>query len=115
MATVQDYLKKHATASQKTEFERIRKIIYKIVPDAEEMISYGIPTFKYKNKYLLYFGAFKDHMSIYPGARIESMKDKLKGFKLGKGTIQYTENNLIPESIIKDLLINRVAEVDAKG
>ena len=54
------------TPAQRAQFERIRRIVRSIVPDAEETISYRIPTFKHRGKYLIYFAAFKDHMSVYP-------------------------------------------------
>lgn len=110
MSEIDAYLKK-ATLAQKAEYQRIRKIVRGLVPDIEEVISYGIPTFKYKGKYVIYWGAFPSHMSIFPGSRIEGLKDKLKGFKLGKGTIQYSEDNLIPETIIKELVMTRYEEL----
>lgn len=111
MSTIDEYLK-NVTPSQKAEFERIRKIVYELVPDAEEVISYGIPTFKYKGKYVFYFGAFKNHMSVFPGSALAgSVKEKLEGYKIAKGTIQYTEDKLLPETIIKELIVNRLATI----
>ena len=63
--TVDEYLNR-IEPSQRKQFERVRKIVKKLVPEAEEVISYGIPTWKYRGKYLIYFAAFKNHMSIYP-------------------------------------------------
>ncbi len=112
--TIEEYLK-NVTLAQKAEFARIRKIVKRTVPEVEETISYGIPTFKYKGKYLLYFGAFKNHMSLFPGSYlIDSMKDKLKGFKVAKGTIQFTEDKTVPESIIKEIIQKRQAEISKK-
>ena len=110
MPTVNDYLKK-ITPSQKDEFEKIRKIVKAMVPDAEEVISYGIPTFKHKGKYLIYFGAFKNHMSLFPGAPLK-LTEKLKEFKLSKGTIQFTEDKPIPEEIIKEMVLTRLKEIE---
>ena len=111
MPTIAEYLK-NITPPQKAEFERIRKIVKSIVPDAEEAISYGIPTFKYKGTYLIYFGAFKNHMSVFPGAPV-AIKDKLKDYKLGKGTIQFTEEKPLPDSIIRELVSNRLSEISS--
>ena len=70
VASVDDYLAV-LTPAQCEQFERIRRIVRSMVPDAEETISYGIPTFKHRGKFLIYFAAFKDHLSVYPtvGAR----------------------------------------------
>jgi uncharacterized protein YdhG (YjbR/CyaY superfamily) len=111
MQTVEEYLK-HVTPTQRAEYERIRKIVKKQVPDADEVISYGIPTFKHNGKYVIYFAAFKDHMSIYPVFKglLEEMKDGLGDFKItketlkSKGTVQYTEDNLVPEVLVKELI-----------
>ena len=67
---------------------------------------------QYLDKYLVGFNAFKDHLSLFPTARpLEIHKDKLQGYKLSKGTIQFTETTNIPESIIKDLLLVRMSDI----
>ena len=40
--------------------------IKKVVPDAEETISYGIPTFNLNGTYPIYFAAYKKHIGFYP-------------------------------------------------
>ena len=95
--------------SQKAELERIRKIVKDMVPEAEETISYGVPTLKYKGTYLFYFAAFKNHMSVFPGGEIVGdLKKKLSNYKLAKGTVQFTEDNPIPETIIKEMVSYRL-------
>jgi len=104
MSVIDEYLKNIAPP-QRLELERIRKSIKHIVPDAEETIGYGMPVFKYKGKYLIGLSAFKNHMSIFPGAEpVELFKDKLGDFKTSKGTIQFTLENPIPESLIKEII-----------
>jgi uncharacterized protein YdhG (YjbR/CyaY superfamily) len=99
--------------SQKLQFERIRKIIRRVAPDAEETIAYKIPTFKYKRKNLAHVGFFGDHMSLFPTSRpIEELRDKLKDFKISKGTIQFTMDKPIPDNIIKELLRIRLHDID---
>ncbi len=110
MIVIDEYLES-TTPSQRAELEKIRQLVKQMVPDAEEVISYGIPTLKYKGKYLIHFAAFKNHMSVFPGPRTEAIKDKLEGYKLGKGTIQFTEDKPLPESIIKELVRSRLAEI----
>jgi uncharacterized protein YdhG (YjbR/CyaY superfamily) len=112
--TVSEYLDNFGK-SEKAEYKRLQKIVKSMVPDATEVISYGIPTFKYKGTYVLYFGAFKDHMSLFPGGYAHELKDKLKGFKLGKGTIKYTKDNLIPEDIVRELIKRRLDVINKKS
>ena len=114
MGSVKEYLR-NTSATQQAEFKRVQNIVRSIVPDVEETISYGIPTFKYKDTYLLYFGAFKNHMSVFPGSYlIDELQDQLKEYKIAKGTIQYTEDNLLSESVIKQLIQMRKAQIDSK-
>ena len=111
MSVIDEYLK-DVGGPQRGELERIRKIVQQIVPEAEEVISYGMPGFKYKGKYLVGFSAFKDHLSLFPtNGPIETLKDKLAGFTLAKGTIQFTPEHPIPEALIKEILLVRVAAI----
>lgn len=109
MSVIDDYFDKHTTPTQRVELEKIRQTAKKLVPEAEETISYGIPTLKYKGTYLIYFAAFKNHMSVFPGAYMtEQLKKKLDGYKMHKGTVQFTEDNPLPESIIKEIVTDRL-------
>lgn len=112
-ASVDAYLQDTEPA-KRAELERIRSIVKKLVPEAQEVISYGIPTFKYKGAPLIYFAAFKDHLSVFPGAPLE-IKDKLKGYKLGKGTIQFTVDKPLPEAIIQELVASRLDVITRRG
>lgn len=98
---------------QKIELERIRKIIHKTVPEAEEVISYGMPVYKYNKKYLIGFAAFKNHMSVFPGAEaVETMSKKLTKYKLSKGTIQFTLTNPLPDIILVEMIDIRKRAID---
>jgi uncharacterized protein YdhG (YjbR/CyaY superfamily) len=92
MATVEDYLAS-VQPGQRAEYERVRAIVRAQVPDVEETISYGMPTFKYRGKYVVYFGAFKKHMTIFPA-----------GYK-------YTEAEPIPEALLREMVTKRMAEL----
>ncbi len=112
MSVVDDYLSK-LSEPEKAALERVRQIVHTMVPEAEEYISYGMPAFKYKGKYLVGFCEFKAHLSLFPtSGPIEALKEKLKGFKVSKGTIQFTLEHPLPESLIKDIILHRVADID---
>jgi uncharacterized protein YdhG (YjbR/CyaY superfamily) len=111
MSLIDEYFEK-VSVSQKAELERIRTIVKQAVPEAEEVISYGMPAFKYNKKYLIGFAAFKNHMSIFPtSGPIEAVRQKLDRFELAKGTIQFTIGNPIPEPVIQEILSKRLAEI----
>ena len=111
MSMIDEYLSQ-VTPAQKAELERVRNIVKEVVPEATEGISYGIPAFKFKGKYLVGFAAFKDHMSIFPGAMpIDLLKNKLGSYTISKGTIQFTLENSLPEALIKEILTICLANI----
>jgi uncharacterized protein YdhG (YjbR/CyaY superfamily) len=112
MSVIDEYFAKLDEANR-AELERIRKIVNATVPEAEEVISYGMPAFRYKSRYLIGFYVYKNHLSLFPTSKpIESLKNKLDDYKLSKGTIQFTLDNIIPESIIRKLLLYQIENID---
>lgn len=102
MATIDDYLSNQASPTQRKVLEKIRKIALEVVPDAEEVISYGVPTIKYKGKYVVYFAAFKGHMSLYPASDgLVKEVPELAPFRKAKGTLHFTEDNQIPDLVLR--------------
>lgn len=111
MTTVQDYLDT-IDPQQRREFERLRAIVTEIAPAATETISYGMPTFKLNGKPLIYFGAFKHHMSLFPTpGPAEQLKEQLTNYKVSKGTIQFTFENPLPDSLIKSIVLARLKDI----
>lgn len=94
--------------------EHVRDVIVATMPDAQECITYAMPGYKYKKKYLVAFAAFKNHMSIFPGAAaIEACADMLEGYVLSKGTVQFTVEKPLSDEVIRLLVRARAAEIDA--
>ena len=112
MSVVDDFLQK-VPNEQRRELERIRGIVREVVPDAVEVISYGMPGFKYKGKYLVGFCHFKDHLSLFPtNEPVEMFKDRLDGFRLSKGTIQFKLERPLPEELIREIVRYRVGMIE---
>ena len=91
--------------------EKLRQTIKQTAPEAEEVISYGMPAFRC-NGMLMYFAAFKNHCSLFPasGSVIKEMKDELKSYKTSKGTIQFTIEKPLPVSLVKKIVKMRMKE-----
>lgn len=90
--------------------ERIRVTIKKAAPEAEEVISYQIPAYKYYGM-LVYFAAYKKHIGFYPtGSGIEAFKKELVGYKWSKGAVQFQLNEPIPYSLITKIVKFRVRQ-----
>lgn len=114
MSVIDEYLQ-NVPATQRSELERIRNIIKQVVPDAEEVITYSMPGYKYKGKYLVSFAAFKDHLSIFPGSDpVGALKDTLKDNITGKGTIQFTVNKPLAEATIREIMELSKARIDTR-
>ena len=114
MSVIDEYLKT-VKPEFREELNHIRNYIQTLVPDAEETISYAIPTFKYKGKNLIHFAGFKDHMSIFPTSQpVAALQEQLKDFTVLKGTIQFTMDHRLPDESIKQLVEIRLQEIDSK-
>jgi uncharacterized protein YdhG (YjbR/CyaY superfamily) len=99
--------------------EKIRMTIRKAAPDAQETISYQIPTFTlYGN--LVLFAALKKHIGFYPApSGIEKFKDELSVYDGAKGSVQFPLDKPIPFRLISRIIKFRVNEnlkkAEAKG
>lgn len=94
-------------------FHEFKKLVEAHAPGSVEIFSYGMPCFKYKNKYLIGIGVFKNHMSIFPGSEItELFKDELKNYKTSKGTVQFTAKNKIPDNLLVKIIRQRVKYIE---
>lgn len=80
--------------------ERIREIIRQAIPEAEECISWSMPTYR-KGRNLIHFAAAKKHTGLYPGdeAGIVFAAD-LADFEVSKGTIRLPHDRDLPEDLI---------------
>lgn len=100
--------------------EKIRMTIRKAAPDAEETISYQIPTFTLKGRYLVYFAAYQKHIGLYPAPRgVGKFKEELSVYEGGKGTVRFPLDKPIPFGLISRIVKFRVKEnlarAEAKG
>lgn len=106
--TVRGYLSA-VPREQRAALEKLRSTIKSIVPDATEVISYDIPTFKLDGRMLVSYAAFKHHCSFFPGAGpIKMHANDLKSFQTSKGTIQFTPEHPLSTTLVKKLVKTRI-------
>jgi uncharacterized protein YdhG (YjbR/CyaY superfamily) len=111
--TIEEYLKALPEDIRMT-LDKLYKAIKSAAPNAEEVISYGMPAFKHYGM-LVYFAAFKDHCSFFPGsAQIVQLHDELKSFKTSKGTIQFNVDKPLPVALVKKIVRARMEENEAR-
>ena len=90
--------------------QQVRATVHTAAPDAEEAISYGMPTFKLKGN-LVHFAAFKKHIGFYPvPSGIEAFKQELAAYKGAKGSVQFPIDKPLPLDLISRIVTLRVAE-----
>ncbi len=91
--------------------EKLRQTIRAVAPEAEEVISYKMPAFRYHGR-LVYFAAFKDHYSLFPASSslLGKMKDELKSYKTAVGTLQFEYDKPLPVALVKKIVKARMKE-----
>lgn len=111
--TIDQYIASYPKPVQAT-LTKIRQTIKKLVPDAEEKISYGMPTFKLAGKNLVHFAAYDKHYGFYPTpSAIEAFQKDLKKFKTSKGAIQFPIDEPIPYPLIEKIVKFRIENIFA--
>jgi uncharacterized protein YdhG (YjbR/CyaY superfamily) len=94
---------------------RIRATIKEAAPDAEERISYQMPTFTLKGKDLVYFGAFKKHVGFYPPVRAdEKLREEISIYEGERGNLRFPLDKPFPYTLIGKIVKARV-EQNRKG
>ncbi|HBF89007.1 MAG TPA: hypothetical protein DDX39_10235 [Bacteroidales bacterium] len=90
--------------------EALRATILKAAPNAQEAISYQMPTFKL-NGNLVHFAAYKNHIGFYPTpSGIEFFKQELSAYKGAKGSVQFPIDKPLPLGLIAQIVKFRATE-----
>ena len=91
--------------------QRVRNIIRKAVPGAQETISYGIPAYKLHGTPVLFLAGWRQHYSLYPSTDkfVAAIKDDLARYQVSKGTIRFPLSDPV-----RVKLIERIARLRAK-
>ena len=107
--TIDEYIARFPKEIQEL-LETIRITIREAAPDAEEAISYQMPTFKLKGN-LVHFAAYRNHIGFYPTpSGIEKFKDELSVYKGAKGSVQFPIDQSLPLELISKIVKFRAAE-----
>lgn len=108
-SSIDEYILRFTPDIQET-LEMLRKVIKEAAPDAEEKISYQMPTFVLHGN-LVHFAAFKNHIGLYPTpSGIDAFKEELSEFKGAKGSIRFPIDKPLPYELISKIVKCRVTE-----
>ena len=112
--TVDEYL---ATlpAARRAVMDDIRRTVRAEAPDAEELISYKMPAFKSNGRFLVSYGAFKAHYSVFPGSQlvIDRLGDEIRPYVAGRGTLKFPADRPLPLDTIAKVVRIRLEETAA--
>jgi uncharacterized protein YdhG (YjbR/CyaY superfamily) len=109
--SVDEYIAAQPVALQRV-LQRVRSILRKSLPGAEEVISYQIPTYKMGGKAILYLAAWTKHYSLYAGTGgvVAAFKDELAPYQVSKGTIRFPLSEPVPVKLIERIVKFRAKE-----
>ncbi len=106
---IDDYIKMFPQDIQ-TILEMLRQTIREAAPEAEETISYQMPTFRL-NGNLVHFAAYKKHIGFYPTpSGIEAFKEELSVYEGAKGSVKFPIEKELPLELISQIVKFRVKE-----
>jgi len=107
--SIDEYIATFPAAIQKI-LEEIRATIRAAAPQAEEKISYQMPTFALKGN-LVHFAAFKSHIGFYPTpSAIQAFQQELAPYAGAKGSVQFPIDQPLPLDLIRKIVQFRVGE-----
>jgi len=90
--------------------EKLRATIREAAPEAEEAISYQMPTFRLKGN-LVHFAAYKNHIGFYPTpSGIEKFEGELSAYEGAKGSVKFPIDQPLPLDLIRKIVSYRVTE-----
>jgi uncharacterized protein YdhG (YjbR/CyaY superfamily) len=97
--------------------EHLRTVIARVVPDAEETISYGMPAFRRGGRFFLSYAGWKRHCSIYPltDEFLAEHRAELEGFGRTRGSLHFTPERPLPDRLIQELALAEVARAQERN
>ena len=97
---------------KRSTLQAVRASIRRIVPDADECISYNMPAFRLDGKVVAGFAAFKHHLAYLPhsGGVFPQLADDLQGYTYSDGSLRFPIDEPLPDALIEKLIAIRRAE-----
>ncbi len=98
--TVEEYIMCQDKEKQADLF-LMRETLQKALPEAEERITWSMPTY-WKGHNILHFAAAKKHIGFYPGPEaVAEFKRELEKYNVDKGTIRIPYGSIEVDLVIK--------------
>jgi uncharacterized protein YdhG (YjbR/CyaY superfamily) len=109
---IDDYLAS-VTGDRLGALEKLRAAIHRIVPRAEECISYGVPAFRFEGEVIAGFAATTRGCSYFPfsGSTLRTLGKDLEGYRGTKGSLHFDPKKGLPVALVRKLLRARIREL----
>ena len=112
-SSIDEYIQAYPVDIQ-TRLQAMRSAIHAAAPEAQEKISYQMPTF-YLNGNLVHFAAHKEHIGFYPAPQgVDEFRDELARFKGGKGSVQFPHDQPLPLDLVTRIVKFRAGQNRAR-
>jgi uncharacterized protein YdhG (YjbR/CyaY superfamily) len=101
---------------QRDALQAVRVAIAELLPEADEVIKYGIPTFAINGKGVIGFDGYKNHNSIFPysGSINEILRDDLTKYVQTKGSIHFDKEKTFPKALLKKIVKARIKQIQER-
>ena len=100
--TIEEYIAAQPEGIQQY-LKEVRDVLRAALPEAEERISWSMPTY-WKKYNIIQFAGFKNHVGLYPGPEaVREFSERLKGYRTSKGAIQFPYSGTVPAELISDI------------
>ena len=102
--TIDQYIDTQAEISRPY-LKEVRQILHEAIPEAQEKISWSMPTF-WKGRNIIHFAASKKHLGLYPGGEATGIFiDRLTDYDVSKGTIRLPYDKPLPKDLIAEIAV----------
>jgi uncharacterized protein YdhG (YjbR/CyaY superfamily) len=101
---------------KRTTLSELRQTILRVIPDADQGISYGVPAFKVNGKTVAGFAAFKNHLSYLPhsGSVFRELPDELAGYSMSSGALRFEIDHPLPHELVEKLIAVRLRQTSSE-
>ena len=116
-ATMTAEVRKHLAEfppAQRKALESVQAALRALLPGADEIIAWGMPSYRVDGELVLSFSGFSDHNSLFPGAGVvKAMRTALPDYTMTKGTIHLPRDSAPPRAILRTVVRARIEEINA--
>ncbi len=91
---------------------RSRLVVHRAAPGLEERISYRIPAFTMNGRIVVYLGAFKAHIGLFPPVKGDArLMKSLAEYANEKGNLRFPLDQPMPYALITRIVKARIAQL----